>query len=276
MKYDPSTLSATDAELAREAEVGYESTVRASYNPFAIVYQLTQTAANAASADTVAGAYSIPTAGLDLQLICANSVTSEGPLVVTLNVTDEDDTSTTAVATFGPPSFAGDQTYNFALGTGVDLVCASGAAKKIKTITGISSVTGGNTGNRFRVVALPAESSWFDIGCTRSKDLTLPVPSTIAIACGKNASEYVKAGRNVVGELSVDAVYRSYGADLARMAGQKVSIEIATRRADRVLVERSVIGGWRCTPQSPKGDGDDEVVTTAEGMFEQFAVFFAI
>lgn len=273
--YAPGSLSAADKLLAQEPEIGAESIVKASYDPLGLVYEIEQSAAGAASANSISGAYSLPTDGLELQCICANSVASPGSIVITFGVTDEDDTETTATATFAAPSFAADQSDYFPLGTGVDLVPATGAAKKIKSVDSIDSITNGSTGNRFQVVALPALTSYFSVGCTRSKDITLPIPSTVPIPCGFNGSRFVKSGRSEPGNMSCEAAYSLFSDGLARLAGQKVTAIVETRRQDRVLVERLVLGGWRPVPQSPKGDGDDETTTTAEGLFERFAFFSA-
>ena len=276
MLYLPQNLTANDTLLAKAVEVGAESLVKVSYNPFGIAYEIQQSGPDAADVNPVAGAYALPADGMELQLRAVNSVRSDaGAIAVTLDVTDEDDASTTAVATFAAPSFAADQTDNFNIGMGVDLVPATGADKKIKSIDGFNAITNGGQGNKFQVVALPQQSSWITVACTRSKDITLPFPSTIAIPCGFNGSQYVKAGRSEAGNLTVEAAYNIFGDGLTRLAGQQVTAMVESYREGRVLVERLVCGGWRCTPNSPKGDGDDETVTTAEGLFEEFAVFSA-
>lgn len=274
MKYTPATPSAVDQPLLAEPEIGAEMGVYASYAPFGIVYGIQQTAVDAAASVSVAGVYTMPVAGCDLQLVTKNAVRSDVELVVTLDVVDEDDTATTAVATFAPPSYAADQSFNFQLATGVDFVPVTGSTKKIKSITGIASVAGGALGNKFDVVALPPEDSWFSIGCNRSEDLVTPYPNSLNIACGRDASAYVKSGRNVVGSLTVDAAYKTSGEGLARLGGAKVSVMMVSQRDDRIVAERTVIGGWRPQPQTPKGDGDDESVTSAEGMYEKVAFFY--
>lgn len=272
-KWNISSLTGVDLEVARRPEIGAESLVKVSYDPIGLIRTVTQSAVGAGALATPAGAYAIPTDGLDLVLVTRNAVRSNGPLTVTLAVVDEDDSATTAVATLAAPSYSADSSNNFPIGIAMDLVPATGASKKIKSITSLTSVTNGAVGNEFGILALPASDRFFEVGCASEKDITLPMPSSVAVPCRYNGAQYVKSGRSEPGTLNCTAKYISFADGLARVAGQQVTALVESRKDNRVVTERLFLGGWRPVPQSPKGDGDDLVETSAEGIFENFAVF---
>ena len=273
MKYQPTALSAADQELAKEPEVGAELNVSWSASPFGIITNVEQSGTAAGALVAQPSAYDVPAAGMDMQVVCLNAVVSTAPIVLTLNVVDEDDSSTTAVATLAKPDWLGDSSADLPQGTAFDLTPATGASKKIKSVTSVASITYGATGNKFAIVGLP--TSWNGVGCVQSVDPSLAIPGSKALRCGFNPSRFVKAVPGEVSSLTITALYTVVLQGLAALNGLKVCIRVDKKRADRVTVETMVIGGYRPVAKSPGGDGDAETVTTAEGPFENAAIFVA-
>ena len=102
----------------------------------------------------------------------------------------------------------------------------------------------------------------------------LKVHSRYTCACGLVGSAYTKFGRSEAGSLNVSARHFTFGDGLSRLGNHVVSAMVVVKKDGRITGERLVARAWRPNPQTPRGDGDDEVITTAEGMFENFAAFF--
>jgi len=106
MKYNISAFTGTNLQIAQEPEIGVEAVVKVAYSPFGTVALVEQDAADSGATASVSNAYSIPVAGVDLAIMCDNAMLSDVALVITLNVVDEDDAATTAVATFTRPTWS--------------------------------------------------------------------------------------------------------------------------------------------------------------------------
>lgn len=159
-----------------------------------------------------------------------------------------------------------------ATATGVDVTIEDRdlSAQGIRTITGIESISGGNTGNRYAVVAFADD--WVDVRCAMDKTPTIAVGKSIPIACGYNGARWIKKGRSEPPTLELSAKYTSGGDGLMRLNGHKVTVLIETKKEDRLLTERQLYGNWRPTVAARKGDGDNEAEARATGMYELFAV----
>lgn len=350
MKFAIPTIADDDLDVANSAEIGAEVKVKISYSPVRLVGELLQGDDVPSSEYTGDNTYKPPagTAGRDLQVICANGVKSDEEIVLDFAVIFEGVGAPTGLAraSFSPPVYANNDSFNFPVGLAVDLVPVSEPARtvtdgattsasavvtsataaftdgdvgkgisgtgipggttilsrqsatqvtmsanatatgtavsitvaarnnsalKIREVTSISAVTGGSSGNRFEIVAIPDD--WMEIKCATDKNPELPVPKSIAIACGYDGARWVKKGRSDPSTLEISAKYTSGGDGLMRLNGHKPSVLFERRVDDRLLTERLVFGGWipKATPK--KGDGDAESTVTATGMYERFAMF---
>ncbi len=272
MRYGVS-IPADDLAVANAPEIGGESKVKLSYSEIGIIGQISQTAPGSGTWTAEVPSFDFGASGVDLALVCETGVKSTVDVVVDLDVTFDDDTQGTARASFIVPSYAKDQSSNLPIGLAVDVLGqgAGNSDKKIKSVTGISSITGGSKGNRFALVSLPDD--WFDVGCARSKNEQLPVPKSLPIACGLKGSAFNKAGRSEPGQLELKALNFTYGDGLSRLNGHRGSVLVQVYKDGRVLTEQTVYGGYRPTPSTDRGDGDDEVTNSATGNFEAFAKF---
>lgn len=270
MKYQ-FEVPANDRAVADSPEIGGESQVKISYEDFVTLGKISQPSEDSGEYTPHAG-LSIPAGGADIALRCNTAIKSSSSVQITLNVTFDDDNSGTVSAQYQIPTTAYDQTSNLPIGLMVDFDGSGGnETKKVKAITGIQSFTGGQANNVFEVMILP--NTWHDLGCARNKDETLPIPAGLPIPCGLNSSAYTKFGRGEAGSLTLEALAFTYADGLSRLNGHRVAIMVEVMKEGRVLSERSVYGGWRAAVNTPRGDGDDEVVSSAEGVFETFGKF---
>lgn len=275
MRYQIAPISSADLAVAKQKTIGAEYIAKINYDGWtdvaSILMQNPTSGTLAASAGFVA-----PGAGLDVVVRCQGGVRSLGPLAITLAVTFADTTTGSAVATFTPPSWSKDQTFNFPQGFAVDLIGTGGSsAKKIASVDGLTSITNGASGNRFELIALPDVSTdYVEIACMKSADPKLNVTKSVAIPCRYDGSSDVKKGRSEPGSLTVVSRYNIYGDGLLRLNGQAVTAELEVWKEDQVLTERYLFEHWRPMANPKIGDGDAETDVTAEGMFERFCIFW--
>lgn len=275
MRYQIDPIAAGDLPVARSKTISAEYVQKVNYDGWTDVAAVLMQ--NPASGTLSASpGYVAPSGGLDMQVRCANGVVSAGALVLTFGVTFADATSGAATATFVPPSWAKDQTYNFPQGHAVDLIGTAGnTAKKINTVNTLTSISNGDSGNRFEILSLPDPlTDYFEIACMKSCDPKLPVTKSVAIPCRYDGSSDVKKGRSEPGSLSVTSRYNTGGDGLLRLNGQAVTAMTEVWKEDQILTERYVYERWRPMANPKIGDGDAEAEVTAEGMFERFCIFW--
>ena len=272
------SLTALQVDRAREPEIGSDSQVFFAPENELLIGTIEATAA-AVGAYTSAGGQGIPVAGRDLHLRALRPIAgSGGAMTVTLNVTLDDDTSDTAVATFHLPTYTAAGSANFfPQGTAADFVPAGAgnSAKKIKAIVGLASVANMVAGNQFEVVSTPNLADFVFIDCTTSKAGQFNYPGIIEIPCGTNPSAYTREGRGESNQLSVGFRDRGVLEQLNRFAGVKGTCRIDVVKGSNILSARIVYGGWIPRPVAPRGDGNDIVEATAAGPYERWSVGYA-
>ncbi len=264
-----------DLSVANSPEIGGQSKVKLGYSEIGYIALISQEAPASGTYKGSTPAVDLGT-GKDLVMVCDNGIKSPTDAVaITLSVVFDDDSSGTATATFAVPSFAKDQSKNLPIGLGVDVIPVGGGnlTKKIKTVNGITAFVGGVRGNRFQLLSLLEAAEYYDLGCARTKNETLPVPKSLPIPCGLKGSAFNVAGRSDAGQLELSALHFSYGDGLSRLNGHRGTVMVETYAEDRVLKERTVYAGYRPNPSTDRGDGDDEVIDKATGTFEFFIKF---
>lgn len=157
-----------------------------------------------------------------------------------------------------------------ATGAGVTITI-SNSLTKIRTVTGIAAITGGHSGNRYKLISLPDDFT--SLMCAMDKNPTIPSQKAIAIPCGYNPARWVKKGRSDVPNLELSAKYTSGGDGLMRLNGHRITAMLEAIKDDRLLTERSIFWGWRPAIVPRHGDGDTEDEVRATGLYEAFAMF---
>jgi hypothetical protein len=274
MKFAIPAIAAEDLDLAASAMIGAESLLSVAWGDAMSVGTLDQTGASTGSF-TAESAYD-DSVVQDMIIVADNGLLSSAQIEVTFDVHYEPGppgTAGTAKGTFTPPSYALNQGFNFPVGFAVDLTVqgAGNSAKKILTIDGVNAIAGGRAGNRWRVFVLPSDFQF--VACAMDKNPGLPSPKAVPIACGYDASRWIKKGRSEVPTLECSAKYTSYGDGLMRMNGHRVTAMIEAVKDDRLLTERAIFIGWRPTVTARHGDGDTEDEARATGNYETACIF---
>jgi hypothetical protein len=273
MKFAIPDFDPGDLDLAGSATIGAESLLSLSWDDVIEVGTLVQTGATTGSWTGQPG-YDTATAR-DLVIFADNGLLSAAQIEITFDVHYDAPGTTvgTAKAILIPPSYALNTGFNFPQAFALDLtVQGSGnSGKKIFSIDGLNAITGGKTNNRLRVMALP--ETFHFVACVKDKNPGFPSPKSVAIACGYDASRWIKKGRSEVPTLECSAAYTSYGDGLMRANGHRLTAMIETVKDDRLLTERAIFTGWRPTVTARRGDGDTEDEARATGNYEAALVF---
>lgn len=269
------SVAAADVAVARSPIIGEDVQVYFSpenCEPLGTVRALTASTAEYTSA----GGVGIPTAGRECFLRVSSSKCQGvgGAMAITFNVTLDDDTSDTAVATFHLPTWAPSGSLNYwPYGAASDLIPAGGgnSAKKIKTIVSVASVANMKPGNTFELFTSPNSADFKFIDCCRGKGGMLNLPGIIEIACGRNPSAYTKLGRGESNPLKVEFINRGAMEQLAIFNGQQGTLRFDIIKDDAVLAERRMFTGFWVRSN---GDMPDvgEAMNTAEGPYTSFAL----
>lgn len=268
-------LTADQVERAREPEIGSDSEVHFAPENMLVIGTLEATGA-AVGNYTSAGGSGIPAPGRDLILRALGPVkgASGTAMVVTLNVKMDDDTTDTAVATFHIPTYTAGGLNRFPEGLSADFVptIVGNAAKKIKSITGLTSITNHTAGNKFEIVTTPNAESFVFIDCCTSKGGGFNYPGVIEIPCGRNPAAYTREGRGESNPLTIGFRDRGVLEQLNVFAMTKGTCWINVKKGGNINSARILYGGWLPRPVSNRGDGDDILEATAEGPYERWAI----
>jgi hypothetical protein len=279
MKLNLSTLTADDLLVANTPEVGAESVVKITDREFQRLFLVRNTNDSGSDIAAIDGVTFplVLSENRDLHLRADACLKYDADIVVELTCVMSDDTSVQAFATLNVPDWADDTINSIPIGSAVDFVDASGdpLALEVKSITDVAAITGGRSGlqNGLSIWSSPSASQWDTQGCTRNKNFDLVIPSSISIACRYNASAFVKKGRSEEPTLELEYVYFSAWEGIGRLNGGRSSILVEVVKDDSVPWERIVFTGHRPNGSPTRGDGDDEVVATSSGPYENFLVF---
>ena len=285
MKYLPAAVAASDITLATDPYLGGEFQVFLSDVQAVRLGDITMTGSGNGGAPAAYASYTAKAGativgvggnGADLQIVAEDRLTSAVNCVVTLNVTDDLGATTTAVGTFAPPTRASNQGSNFGRGYAVDLVVASGATRKIASITGLASITGGSRGCKFAVYQLPELSSYTLVGATTEKKFNTKSRAAVGIDIGMEADASIKRGKTKKGELTIDTKFGSMSDGLAKYDGARCTVLLVGMK-DEVLTEQNLVfTGFIPSVEvtAPEGDGES-MANAATGKFADHLFFVA-
>jgi hypothetical protein len=276
MRFALPVLSASEILLAKKPEIGLESRVFVSVVPIQKIGRIVVTAAGAATWIPEAGV--TWGSGLDLQLKVDSPVRSTSAPVVTLNVTLEGPLETqTALATFANPAWVPDQSNAYQVGKGLDFIPSGGgnSAKKVIAVTGVS-VANITQYSEFIVYGSPAEASFVEMGWKKGASGQYATPASIAFADGYNPAAAIKLGRPELPELTINLSHIAASAGMVRYNGHSVAVLLKVIKDKSVHTSNLVYCGYRPQASPERGEGNDEVVESSAGPFEDCLQFDAL
>lgn len=281
MLYTPSTVGQADLDILQSPYLGGMWQVFFSHKPAIHLADITLTDEDEASAglvDDVATALpAVGDGGANVVVVAMTPILSDVELVLTLAC--KDNTSPTpatmnGVATFAPPAWVGDQSFNFQAGFAVDLVPAT-SGKTYTELTTLTSVAGGREGIEFQLLQLPELADWIAIGCTGDISFNDKSRAAKGIDCRLKSDAYVVRGKSNPGNLSIRSKLRGMADGLARFSGSKVTCMLVGKHDDQILGDRLVFTQFTPTPSYDLPDGDGEAMVNVEGKFVDLLMFVA-
>lgn len=150
---------------------------------------------------------------------------------------------------------------------------ADAAGKNFRSIGTLVAMAGGSPGVELDLFVLPAATDWHLIDYPIMKNINPGNVTSVAIPNRYKAAGTVKKGRGGMPSVSLSSNQSTFAMDLARLAGQEVAIMVEDWDNDRVLSMRTLAQTVLNTDGGKRGGGNEEVITTAEGMASQFGVF---
>lgn len=270
------TMTAAQVPVARKPEIGEESEVYFAPESCQLLGRVRATGA-ATGEYTSAGGVGLPTAGRDLlvRVLSSDCIGTGGAMAVTFNVILDDDLADTAVATFDIPTWSGAGSLNrFPIGISSDLKPAGvgNSAKKIKSIVSLASTANMTVGNTFQVYSTPNLADFVFIECTTSKGGKYNLPSIVEIACGYNPAAFTKLGVGESNPLSIEFKTRGALEQLNRFNGSQGTIRMDIVKDGIVTSQRDLFSGYYVRTMAERGSGNDEVLATSEGPYDQFLI----
>jgi hypothetical protein len=268
------TMTSAQVPVARKPEIGVESEVYFAPENCLLQGQFRATSATAGEYVS-AGGIGLPAAGRDLacRVLSPDCIGGAGAMSVTINCVFDDDVAGTAVATFDIPTWSGTSANRFPIGITADFVgVAPNASKKIKTITSLGALTNMTVGNTFQIYSTPNVADFVFIECTTSKGGKYNLPSIVEIACGYNPAAYTKLGVGESNPLAIEFKTRGALEQLNRFNGSQGTIRMDIVKDGIVTAQRDLFSGYFVRTMADRGAGNDEVLATSEGPYDQFLI----
>ncbi len=275
MRFNLPALSSAQIQSAKGPEMGIESIVKTSVAEVILCGKVEVDATGAVTWTPEPG-LSLGD-GMDLHLKVNFMSTASSAPSVTLATTLADDAAASCVAALAVPSWFPDQSRTFQEGFGEDFI-PQGEGNSAKLVKAIASASATNVPNNseFLVYASPPAAGFIEQGWKRGADGAYNVPSTVAFPEGYNPTRIVKPGRGETRELTLEFAHIAAGYAIGRYNGKRIAVLIQVKKNRRTVHTANVVYAGYIPSSSPsRGDGNDEVVETSAGMFEDCVIFDA-
>lgn len=171
----------------------------------------------------------------------------------------------TGTATFSPPGYSSDQSFNFQRGYAVDVV-PSCTGKKLTEITSLTSVTNGGANQIIDLYYLPESVDYFSAGCMTGVEFNTKERQPVSIDCQMEASAFTKAGKTKKGELSGRFKFVGFADGVSRFLGHRGTLLLEGVKdgqvtGDRVVFTEALLGSRH---NIPDGEGEHVIEVTGE------------
>ena len=260
MKYVPSSIAQADLDVSQAPYFGGEFAVYlsrvASYRVGVVDTTSSGTGTAANATYTATAGITLPVAGADLQLALTTELRSAVPLVVVFACLNETSVVTTVTFTFATPARVSDLSSNFPRGYAVDGVVAIGS--KVKSITSLTGVTGGDRNQRFTLYQLPEATDYVLVGSSTEKSFNTKSRKPVGIDQGMESDAFVKRGKTGKGECTIDSKFGTMVDRLIRFDGTKTTCMMVGIKEGQVTNDRLVFTQFvpGVTVDLPDGEGE--------------------
>jgi len=278
MSLRPNLLTTTEYPVALSPAQGYEQQLYVSKEAYSNPGKFELVAVNSGVA-TMSNADQAQLAATPQRLLAMldNDARGNGPLVLTVTGTDQDNAPLSGIATFSPPGWSNDASYGFPKGWAEEVFATAG--KKFKTITNIAvTADAGWLGNRLQLFGVPdpAEAGKYVlIGCKTQLNYDYKVPMPYAIQCGRDKGAFIKEGDIPVGAAEITTKIPDASSGLVRYNGGRVTGLIKDLKNDKLHVQNIFLLGLTITVKSNFGEGEDPATLTGTAMYEELGFVLA-
>jgi hypothetical protein len=148
-----------------------------------------------------------------------------------------------------------------------------GSSLSFKSVSSLSSMTGGAPGVELDLLVLPDDADWVEVQAPVTKNIDFGAAGSVAIGNRFNPAEWIVKARGGTPGVNLSSKHASFAQDIARCTGQKFAYMLERWADDRILAERTVVQSVLSTSR-PVGESNDEVTATASGMGEHVLSFW--
>lgn len=279
----PKTIAVSAYPVATKPLLGFEQQLYVTTQPFTDLGILTVTALNSGTY-TASAANNALLATAPQQLLCiceTTDVLGAGPLVVQAIGTDLNGNPLSGVATFTPPGYAQDKSYDICQHRAAEFlpyqsnVYVDGTA--FKTITSIVPIGADATytNARFRVVGMPAVSAFIKIGTKINLEIDPKIQEPVAIQDGSDKGAFIKPGEIPVGSLTISTKEPSSADGLRRYSGHTLTGLVQEVKQDFLPTQSIYIGGLYIAAKPKGSEGQEAVTLECTAMYQRIGSVLA-
>ena len=209
----PKQIAAANYPVAVQPLLGFEQQLFITTQPFTDVGVLTITGVNSGTY-TANAAPAAQLAAQPQELLClleTPGVLGDSPLVAQVVGTDSNGNPLSGVATFTPPGYAQDKSYDIHQHRAAEFIPYQNGAlvdlTQFKTVISVTPITASAAylNAQFRIAGMPLVSSLKKIGTKLTLEFDEKIQQPVAIRDGKDLGAYVKPGEIPVGDLTISA-----------------------------------------------------------------------
>jgi hypothetical protein len=281
----PPDIAVGNYPIATEPLLGFEQQLYVCTQPATLLGMMTISAPNsgtytANSADNLL----LASAPQELLLIAETvGVIGDSPLVVQVIGTDQSGSALSGVATFTPPGYAMDTSYDVRQHRAAEVIPWQGGVtadgKKFKTVTSVSpiSATASFQFSKWRLAGVPSitDANFKKIGTKMKLDLDEKVQTPVAIQDGADQGAYIKPGEIPIGNLSISTKDPQSSDGLRRYNGQPVTGLVKEVKRDRLATQHIFLLGLIMTAKPSGGEGQEAVKLDASAMYRAIGCVLA-
>jgi len=279
----PKTIAVANYPAATKPLLGFEQQLYVSTQAFTDLGLLLITAPNSGTfTASVAAAAQLAATPQQLLCICETTdVLGDSALVVQAIGTDVNGNPLSGVATFTPPGYAQDKSYDITQHRAAEFLPYQGGVlvdgTAFKTITSLvpMGATASYTNAKFRVVGMPPVSAFVKIGTKISLEIDPKISEPVAIQDGADRGAYIKPGEIPVGSMTISTKDPSSADGLRRYSGHTLTGLVQEVKQDFLPTQSIFIGGLYIAAKPKGSEGQEAVTLECSAMYQRIGSVLA-
>jgi hypothetical protein len=274
------TVPASKFSVAQSPEIGVDTT-RVRFAPYlpvligAVAFTAAATGAYTATGNAIPAGYHL-VARVKNAALAGDLAAALTPIVITLSASLVGPITENIVATFTTPAWSAHQINTYPEFFTRDFIPATSTTLAALSVASLVSVAGGSAGGAVEIWAIPNVELFTEFGCVRAKNGGSPQAKIVSIRCGRNPSAHIKNGVRELVNLELTFPYKGAVEGLNRFVGTKGTIILDVDKDGVLNTQVEMFAGYTPAASTPRGDGDEEVISTFTSSYEEFFVGVAL